>query len=89
MTDDMAKRFLLLEQLPSYFLIAASILSATGSIIILLAFVYLCRINYFTKSNQKVVINNHADKKKNRLPVEVPRDNFLLKSSKPHDNSRG
>lgn len=94
MTDDMAQRFLVLEKLPSYFLIAASVLSATGSVIILLAFIYLCRINYFNKSSRKVSINdnhnhhhvdNNKKKKMNRLPNEVPRNDFLLttKSLKP------
>lgn len=97
MTDEMAQKFLLLEKLPSYFLIAASVMSATGSIIILLAFIYLCRINYCNRSSRKVAINdyhydvdnNKKDKKKrkNRLPNEVPRDDFLLtKSLKPSIN---
>lgn len=78
MTDEMAQNLLVLEKLHSYFLICFLVMTAVGSIIILLALIYLFRSNYrHSKSNGKISISET----KNRLPDDLTREEFLLKST--------
>lgn len=90
MTDEMAQNLLVLEKLHSYFLICFLVMATVGSIIILLSLIYFFRSNYHSKSNGKVKISET----KNRLPDDLTREEFLLKSTnkkigmKTEQNSR-